>query len=212
MLVLAGIGMAADAAWTAVRGSADSSATVPGTVSTAPPPTSAALPPTSAALPPASASPQEPGMPTSVPVRIVIPAIGVDAPLIRVGQVGHSVGVPPLGDLNLAGWFDRTVTPGQNGPSLIDGHVDSYAGPSVFFNLKNLKPADQIRVLGADGTTAVFRVTWVQIVAKAAFPWHTVLGPTSYPALRLVTCGGPFDSLTGHYIDNIIVYAAIGST
>jgi sortase (surface protein transpeptidase) len=195
MLVLAGLGVAAAAAWIAVRGSADSSATVPGTVSTAPPPT--------------SASPRGPGMPMSVPVRLIIPAISVDAPLIRVGQVGHSVGVPPLGDLNLAGWFDRTVTPGQTGPSLIDGHVDSYAGRSVFFNLKNLKPADQIRVLRADGTTAVFRVTWVQIVAKAAFPWHAVLGPTSYPALRLVTCGGPFDSLTGHYIDNIIVYAAI---
>lgn len=195
MLVLAGLGMAAAAAWTAARGSADSSATVPGTVSTAPPPT--------------AASPREPGMPTSVPVRLVIPAIGLDAPLIRVGQVGHSVGVPPLGDLNLAGWFDRSVTPGQTGPSLIDGHVDSYAGRSVFFNLKNLKLADQIRVLRADGTTAVFRVTWVQIVAKAAFPWHAVLGPTSYPALRLVTCGGPFDSLTGHYIDNIIVYAEI---
>jgi sortase (surface protein transpeptidase) len=195
MLVLAGLGVAAAAAWTAVRGSADSSATVPGTVSTAPPPT--------------SASPRRPGMPMSVPVRLIIPAIGVDAPLMRVGQVGHSVGVPPLGDLNLAGWFDHTVTPGQTGPSLIDGHVDSYAGRSVFFNLKNLKPADQIRVLRADGTTAVFRVTWVQIVTKAAFPWHAVLGPTSYPALRLVTCGGPFDSLTGHYIDNIIVYAAI---
>jgi sortase (surface protein transpeptidase) len=195
MLVLAGLGMAAAAAWTAARGSADSSATVPGTVSTAPPPT--------------SASPREPGMPASAPVRLIIPAIGVDAPLIRVGQVGRSVGVPPLGDLNLAGWFDRTVTPGQAGPSLIDGHVESYAGRSVFFNLKNLKPADQIRVLRADGTTAVFRVTWVQIVAKAAFPWHAVLGPTSYPALRLVTCGGPFDSLTGHYVDNIIVYAAI---
>ena len=198
MLVLAGIGVAAAAAWTAARGSPDSSATVPDTVSTAPPPTSAS-----------PASPREPGMPTSVPVRLVIPAIGVDAPLIRVGQVGHSVGVPPLGDLNLAGWFDRTVTPGQTGPSLIDGHVESYAGRSVFFNLKNLKLADQIRVLRADGTTAVFRVTWVQIVAKAAFPWHAVLGPTSYPALRLVTCGGPFDSLTGHYIDNIIVCAVI---
>lgn len=202
MLVLAGLGMAAAAAWTAARwtaarGSADSSATVPGTVSTALPPSSAS-----------PASPREPGMPTSVPVRLVIPAIGVDAPLSRVGQVGHSVGVPPLGDLNLAGWFDRSVTPGQTGPSLIDGHVDSYAGRSVFFNLKNLKPTDQIRVLRADGTTAVFRVTWVQIVAKAAFPWRAVLGPTSYPALRLVTCGGPFDSLTGHYTDNIIVYAS----
>ena len=154
---------------------------------------------------PASPAPPEP-----------LPACKAEGPtaenrsqLLTLCQVGHSVGVPPLGDLNLAGWFDCTVTPGQTGPSLIDGHVESYAGRSVFFNLKNLKLADQIRVLRTDGTTAVFRVTWVQIVAKAAFPWRAVLGPTSYPALRLVTCGGPFDSLTGHYIDNIIVCAVI---
>jgi hypothetical protein len=44
-------------------------------------------------------------------------------------------------------------------------------------------------------------------VSKTTFPWKTVLGPTGYPALRLVTCGGPFDYVTGHYVDNIIVYA-----
>ena len=49
--------------------------------------------------------------------------------------------------------------------------------------------------------------TWVQVVAKMAFPWKTVLGWTSYPSLRLVTCGGPFNSLTGHYVENVIVYA-----
>jgi len=195
MLVLAGLSVAAVAAWTAFRGTSDSSATVPGTVSTAPPP--------------AGASPSEPALAASVPVRVVIPAIGVNAPLTRVGRVGQSVGVPPLDNHNLAGWFTGTVTPGQAGPSLIDGHVDSYTGPSVFFNLKNLKLADQIKVLRADGSTAVFRVTWVQVAAKTTFPWQTVLSPTSYPALRLVTCGGPYDSLTGHYTDNIVVYATM---
>jgi hypothetical protein len=82
-------------------------------------------------------------------------------------------------------------------------------GPA-FFALKNLKPGDIIQVLRTDGSTAQFRVTWLQSVSKTAFPWTAVLGPTGYPALRLVTCGGPFDYRTGHYIDNIIVYATVG--
>ncbi|HEV3382150.1 MAG TPA: sortase, partial [Trebonia sp.] len=110
-----------------------------------------------------------------------------------VGDPGGVVGVPPLSDHNLAGWFAGSVTPGQNGPSLIDGHVDSVTGPSVFFAIKDLKPGDVIKVLRKDGSTAQFRVTWLQAVSKTTFPWKTVLGPTGYPALRLVTCGGPFD-------------------
>jgi hypothetical protein len=147
------------------------------------------------------------GLPASAPVRIIIPAIGVNAPVAGVGDPGGVVGVPPLSDHNLAGWFAGSVTPGQNGPSLIDGHVDSVTGPSVFFAIKDLKPGDVIKVLRKDGSTAQFRVTWLQAVSKTTFPWKTVLGPTGYPALRLVTCGGPFDYVTGHYVDNIIVYA-----
>lgn len=147
------------------------------------------------------------GLLASAPVRIIIPAIGVNAPVVGVGDPGGAVGVPPLSDHNLAGWFAGSVTPGQNGPSLIDGHVDSVTGPSVFFSIKNLKPGDVIKVLRKDGSTVQFRVTWLQSVSKTIFPWKAVLGPTGYPALRLVTCGGPFDYLTGHYVDNIIVYA-----
>ena len=147
------------------------------------------------------------GLPASAPVRIIIPAIEVNAPVVGVGDPGGVVGVPPLSDRNLAGWFAGSVIPGQNGPSLIDGHVDSVTGPSVFFSIKNLRPGDVIKVWRKDGSTVQFRVTWLQSVSKTTFPWKAVLGPTGYPALRLVTCGGPFDYLTGHYVDNIIVYA-----
>jgi sortase (surface protein transpeptidase) len=148
----------------------------------------------------------------SEPVRVVIPAIGVDAPVTHVGQnPDGTVQTPPLSARNLAGWYDRSVTPGQAGSSVLVGHVDSQAGPSVFFGLKHLRPRDLVKIRRADGTTAVFAVDGVQAASKAAFPTRAVYAATSFPSLRLVTCGGPFDYATGHYADNIIVYAHLAA-
>jgi LPXTG-site transpeptidase (sortase) family protein len=151
--------------------------------------------------------PVNPPVSRSVPTRIKIPVIGVDAPVVNVGVQGRTVGVPPLENRNVAGWFTGTVTPGQDGPALLDGHVNTTAGPSVFFSLKNLKPGDRVFVYRHDGSRITFRVTWIQVVSKTAFPWDAVLRTTPGPTLRLVTCGGPFNYSTGHYTDNLIVYA-----
>ena len=147
-------------------------------------------------------------LPASTPMTIEIPAIKVDAPVTRLGlNADGSVQVPPLDNHNLAGWYDRSVTPGAKGTSVILGHVDDYAGPSVFFNIKNLQKGDKIDVVRADGTTAVFEVDGVQKATKTNFPTSDVYGNVPYPALRLVTCGGPFDSQSGQYLDSIVVYA-----
>jgi LPXTG-site transpeptidase (sortase) family protein len=144
----------------------------------------------------------------SVPVRVVIPVIGVDAPVMQVGlNSDRTVQTPPLNDHDLAGWYKYSVTPGQAGASVIVGHVDSYTGPSVFFRLKDLRKGDMVKIGLADGHLALFAVDGVQVASKTAFPTRAVYGDTSYPALRLVTCGGPFDYSTGHYLDNIVVYA-----
>jgi hypothetical protein len=143
----------------------------------------------------------------SPPTRIVIPAIHVNAPVMPVGLVSGSVGVPPLNDHNLTAWYTGTVSPGQNGPSLIDGHVDSVTGPSVFYNLKLLHKGDAVTVYRQDGRAVTFHVSWAQVSVKSAFPWKEVLKATPGPELRLVTCGGAFNYQTGHYVDNIIVYA-----
>ncbi len=159
---------------------------------------------------PAQASPSAGSMPASVPMRVIIPAIGVNSPVMIVGQNNDgTVQTPPLGDHNLAGWYDHSVTPGQRGSSVIVGHVDSYTGPSVFFDLKNLRPGDAVEVQLADGRTAVFTVDGTQVTSKTSFPTQAVYGDPGFPSLRLVTCGGPFDYATGHYLDNIIVYADI---
>jgi sortase (surface protein transpeptidase) len=152
-------------------------------------------------------------LPASTPVTIEIPAIGVDAPVTRLDlNTDGTVQVPPLDNHNLAGWYDRSVTPGAQGTSVILGHVDDYAGASVFFNIKNLRTGDTVDVTRADGTRTVFAVDGVQKAAKTSFPSSDVYGNAPYPALRLVTCGGPFDAKAGAYQDSIVVYAHLAGT
>jgi hypothetical protein len=145
----------------------------------------------------------------SVPMMLRIPGIGVDAPVMKVGLAADgSVQVPPLGAHNLTGWYQGGPAPGQRGPAVILGHVDSKTGISVFYRLRDLRAGDLVYVTLADGKVARFVVDGLQKVAKDAFPTASVYGRAAgYPSLRLITCGGPFDAATGHYVDNIIVYA-----
>jgi sortase (surface protein transpeptidase) len=144
----------------------------------------------------------------SAPVKIRIPGIGVNAPVMKLGRdADGTVQVPPLAAHNLTGWYRYGPSPGQRGPAVILGHVDSATGISVFYYLKNLHAGDTVLVTLADGKVAAFAVDGLQRVAKDAFPTASVYGKARYPSLRLITCGGPFDQATGHYTDNIIVYA-----
>ena len=144
----------------------------------------------------------------SVPIKVRIPGIGVDAPVMRVGLAADgTVQVPPLDAHNLTGWYRYGPAPGQRGPAVILGHVDSATGVSVFYRLRDLHAGDRVYVTLADGKVAAFAVDGLQKVAKDAFPTASVYGKAGYPSLRLITCGGPFDQATGHYADNIIVYA-----
>jgi sortase (surface protein transpeptidase) len=144
----------------------------------------------------------------SAPVKIRIPGIGVNAPVMKLGRdADGTVQVPPLAEHNLTGWYRYGPSPGQRGPAVILGHVDSTTGISVFYYLRNLHAGDTVSVTLADGKVAAFAVDGLQRVAKDAFPTASVYGKAGYPSLRLITCGGPFDQATGHYTDNIIVYA-----
>jgi LPXTG-site transpeptidase (sortase) family protein len=146
-------------------------------------------------------------------VQIEIPKLDMNAPVMRLGlAANHTVAVPPLRNHNLAGWYDGSVTPGQNGTSVILGHVDSFTGISVFFYIKTLRRGNQIKVMRANGSTAIFTVDGVQKVVKTAFPTSDVYGMVKYPGLRLITCGGPFDTATRQYLDDIVVYAHLTRT
>jgi sortase (surface protein transpeptidase) len=144
----------------------------------------------------------------SVPVHILIPAIAVNAPVIGLGlNADGTIQVPPLTEHNVTGWYRYGPTPGQQGPAVILGHVDSLTGPSVFYKLEDLRKGETVYVTLADGQRPAFIIDGVQEAAKDRFPTSAVYGQVEYQGLRLITCGGPFDTASGHYLDNVIVYA-----
>jgi hypothetical protein len=148
-------------------------------------------------------------MTRSVPTALYIPRINVRAKIISLGLTpGGAAAVPPLSSPSLTSWFDLGPTPGQPGTAVILGHVDSAkVGPAIFYNLGDLRPGDLIYVTRADRQTAVFRVYSAALYLKADFPSRTVYSYTSWPTLRLITCGGEFDKATGHYLGNTVVFA-----
>lgn len=140
------------------------------------------------------------------PERIRIPAIDVDADVDDMGlNDDGSIEVPE--QFADTGWWTHSPRPGRIGASAILGHVDSKTGPAVFFRLTDLEAGDRIHVDGEDGRTLTFAVRAVEQHPKASFPSERVFGATPAPTLRLITCGGAFDSNAGSHLDNVIVFA-----
>jgi len=187
----------------------------------APQPPAAAASPVSVvptASPPAptdrDAATRGPVLARSLPVRLDIPAIDVHSDVQQLGlNADGSVQVPPLGRDSHAGWYKYSPTPGELGPSVILGHIDSAAyGPGVFFNLGKLRQRDAVSITLADHTVAVFEIEKVVEYQKAQFPTLAVYGNTDHAALRLITCGGAFDPAKHSYESNIVAYAALVSS
>jgi hypothetical protein len=147
---------------------------------------------------------------TPLPVRIIIPKIGIASPLDRLGRAPDgTVEVPGPDRWEVPGWYELGPRPGDRGSAVILGHVDSKRGPAVFFRLRELRAGDEIKVTRADRSSARFVVERTAQYDKQRFPTDEVYYPTLTSALRLVTCGGQFDHGTGHYRSNIIVFATL---
>jgi hypothetical protein len=143
---------------------------------------------------------------TAPPAALIIPAIGVQTRLIRLGRTpSGSLQVPAT--TSVAGWYTGSPRPGELGASVIAGHVDSVDRPGIFFRLRLLRPHNLILIRRADHSLAAFRVVSVDVYAKNHFPTAAVYGPAPVAELHLVTCGGAFDAVTGHYLSNVIVFA-----
>jgi hypothetical protein len=174
-------------------------------------PTPGAPPPVSRVLP-VPRIPSEPVLAGVVdadaarPRRIRVPAIGVSAKVIPLGLKKDGTIQTPKA-WGEAGWYEPGPEPGERGPAVVVGHVDSKSGPAVFYRLRALRRGDVISIDRRDGTVVRFSVQRLERWPKSDFPTRRVYGPTVGAALRLVTCGGAFNFSTGHYVDNTIVYA-----
>lgn len=155
-----------------------------------------------------------PVLPAASPVRLDIPAINVTSLIKPLGlNADKTVQVPPLGPMSYAGWYMYSPSPGQLGPSIILGHIDSARyGPGVFFKLGALRQRDIVSITRADHTVAVFEIERVVEYRKSRFPTTDVYGNTDHAALRLITCGGKFDPTARSYEDNIVAYASLVSS
>lgn len=148
-------------------------------------------------------------LPRSEPTHLSIPSVGIDVDLTSVGQASDgSIQMPPLFDW-VAGWYNLSPTPGELGPSIIVGHVDTYKGISVFWNLRYVNPGDLITISRADGSTATFKVSALKQFDQNSFPTQDVYGNLNYAGLRLITCGGTFNNSTESYTQNTVVYASL---
>ncbi|MGH3650584.1 MAG: class F sortase [Acidimicrobiia bacterium] len=168
-----------------------STTTVPATTTTVPPTTTL------------------PSYPTGIePMRIQIPSIGVDADVVDLSLAGPEPEVPS--GFDDAGWYTATRNPGEIGPAVIAGHIDSRSGPAVFYRLDELKPGDDIILSSGDGRMRSFVVVDSGQYPKTDLPTEVFGFDQPVPELRLITCGGTFDSSVGHYRDNYVVYARHG--
>jgi sortase (surface protein transpeptidase) len=140
------------------------------------------------------------------PESVAVPAIGVRSALLDLGLAADGTAEVPA-DFAAAGWFTGGGRPGSRGPTVLLGHVDSTAGPGVFYALRDLRPGDVVEVTVAGGSVARYAVTGSEQVPKDEFPTAAVFGATTADVLRLVTCTGAFDRGARSYVDNLVVTA-----
>jgi len=148
-----------------------------------------------------------PVLTASPPVAVGIPSIGVrTSNLVDLG-LGADGSLEAPRDFSSVGWYTAGPSPGQLGPAVLAGHVDSHNGPAIFYRLGALRPGARVTVGRKDGSTATFSVDRVQRFPKNRFPTALVYGSTNRSELRLITCGGSFDQKSGHYVDNVVAFA-----
>ncbi|MDG5471724.1 class F sortase [Jeotgalibacillus sp. ET6] len=142
------------------------------------------------------------------PVNVSIPSLEIEADIIQVGiEEDGAMEVPE--NVNEVGWFEPGTKPGGVGNSVLAGHVDSYEGPAIFFELRNLTEGDEIIVTGEEGEPLTFVVTSMESYPADGAPLQEIFGPSDSRNLNLITCTGPFDRESGQYPDRLVVYTEL---
>jgi LPXTG-site transpeptidase (sortase) family protein len=147
-------------------------------------------------------------MNASRPTRLVIGKLNIDAPFVELGlQSNGKIQVPEGG--SEVGWYKYGPTPGEIGPSVVVGHLNTINGAAVFYDLNKLETGDKFEIEREDGKTAKFEVISKEVVPQDNFPTEKIYGPTNFAAIRLITCHGTYQRDKGHYSDDLVVYGKL---
>lgn len=145
----------------------------------------------------------------SAPTHLKIAKLNLEADFVPPLGLNEDKTISVPDSYTKVGWYKNGATPGEIGPAVILGHVDSYEGPAVFFSLGQLEEGDEIEVTRADGTSATFIVDELRRYEQGSFPTEQVYGKINHAGLRLVTCSGLYDKGNQRYTHNLVVYASL---
>lgn len=148
-------------------------------------------------------------LPEADPVHLRIPKIDLDTTFEKALGINQDRTVQVPDSFDQVGWYKYGPTPGELGPAVVLGHVDSYQGPAVFWSLGQLEEGDEIYIDRVDGTVATFTVEYLERHEQADFPTSKVYGNLDYAGLRLITCSGVYDHGSQRYSHNLIVFARL---
>jgi hypothetical protein len=149
-----------------------------------------------------------PAAPMALPVRLVLPDVGIDAPVDPVGVTPDGLLQLP-DDVHRVGWYRFGPVPGQpQGSAVLAGHVDSWnQGLGALSRLRSVQPGQRLAVIDAAGQTTRWQVVTRRLVVKQQLPLPELFTRSGPPRLVLLTCGGPFDERLRSYRDNLVVAA-----
>jgi LPXTG-site transpeptidase (sortase) family protein len=150
-------------------------------------------------------------VPASNPVRLIIPAIAINAPVEEVGtQANADLATPTQNPWQDVGWYYLGPQPGERGSAVIDGHVDRPGGfPAVFWHLRDLHVGDEVLVKNSSGKTLRFQVTRIELYPPQDAPIQDIFGNWGGTYLNLITCAG--DWIPSQHQTNLrlVVYTSL---
>ncbi|MDR0139650.1 class F sortase [Metabacillus idriensis] len=146
-----------------------------------------------------------------IPVQIVVPSLDIEANVESVGLTDDGTMELPSDD-KLTAWYENGAQPGENGNSVIAGHVDNKTGPAVFFRLKDIKPGEEVIVYGKDGEELTFVVQDKKAYPYDDAPLPSIFGFSQEKKLNLITCTGTFDRKKKTHLERLVVSAKLKET
>ena len=145
------------------------------------------------------------------PVRLIIPAIAINAPVEEVGtQANADLGTPTQNPWQGVGWYSLGPQPGERGSAVIDGHLDRPGGfPAVFWHLRDVHVGDEVLIKNSSGKTLRFQVTRIELYAPQDAPIQDIFGNWGGRYLNLITCAG--DWIPSQHQTNLrlVVYTSL---